>query len=559
MPNNEILNPDEHRFIFKALVIENQELAKPGELVIDIPNGIVYSKGSDGLLHSKTAELAQRLAELETSGLIDSALAFENNSKIWRLYIANNHCRLDNALKLSRNVRYYAVRGTNATGKMDYITGILNNGDIENSLVDVLPFTTDPNVAFPGEAQQGTLHTPSEVISGHSYFIDFFDADRYVISTVPCQAIYVPQLDFSLSPDKNIVAIEISSSQDMIDPATQQNVTFLYKGQSLNTVDFYVYARYSNGDRRYINHELATSRLVLDIPNDTDVDRSTVGSHFQINARYYTEEVNTGAGGAYNDQNYASIDGSRTVKIIDDVFVGVDYLMPVPLVRTIDNGTKVIKLYTFAKYKNDQFVDVTGNTRLASTNFDEESFGIIQNFTLSLGIGHAGQTFDEAGLRINMDPAFYGRWSLLDVPGSPRGQYGVPIARFDPISNPDQIRMRLQPNESSVFANAGQFADLGKIVVEGVEKIPTHFRVRSVIESGFVHTIIPVGISEFNEFTIIDTNMLSNKLAGFSTNNDGVNYPVIVEFFQYDASTNTYKWLSAMPFFTQQYMFMQIN
>jgi hypothetical protein len=557
MPNPE--KPDQHRFIFKALLIENQELAKPGELVIDIPNGIVYIKSGDGSLKSATADVVARLAELESSGLIDSALAFENNTKIWTLYVANNHCRIDNALKLSRNVRYYAVRGTNAQGKMDYITGNIVNGVVENALVDVLPFTTDPVIAFPGEAQEGILHTPSEVIDGHAYFIDFFDANRYILSTVPCQAIHIQQLDFSLSPDKNIIALEITSSQDMIDPDTQQSITFLYRGQSINTVDFYVYARYSNGDRRYINHELSTSRLVLTIPTDDEFDRDTIGNIVQISAKYYTEELNSGSEAGYNDQNFASIDGTRLVKIIEDVFVGVDYLFPIPLVRTIDGGIKVIQLHTFAKYKNNQFVDVTANTRLASTNFDEESFGINQTFRLSLGVGHAGQTFDQEGLRLNMDPMFYGKWTLLDVPGSPKGIYGAPIARFDPITNPAQIRMRLQPNEASVFNNAAAFAELGTVVVQGIPKVPTHFRVRSVLESGFVHTIVPVGISEYNEFTIIDTNILSNKLSGYAANNDGVPYPIIVEFFIWNATTQTFEWISAVPFVTQQYVFMSIN
>jgi hypothetical protein len=366
-------------------------------------------------------------------------------------------------------------------------------------------------------------------------------------------------LDFSLSPDKNIIALEISSSQDMNDPDTHQNVSFLYSGQSINTLNFYVYARYSNGDRRYINHELASSRLVLNIPEDSDVDRETVGNSFQVTARYYTEELNSGEGSGYNDQHYASIDGVRTVKIVEDVFVGVDYLFPVPVVRTMAGGVKTIKLHTFAKYKNNQFVDVTGNTRLVSSNFDEESFGIIQTFSLSLGVGHAGQTFTQEGLRLNMDVANYGRWSLLDVPGSPNGQYGVPVARFDPITNPAEIRMRLQPNEASLFANAGTFANLGKIVVNGQNVIPTHFRVRSVIESGFVHTIIPIAISEYNEFSIIDTNVLSNKLAGYASNNDNVPYPVVVDFYVKNAETQLYDWISAVPFITQQYTFVSVS
>jgi hypothetical protein len=553
------LDPDQHRFIFKALLLENQELAKVGEFVVDIANGLIYIKGADGLLHSKAAELADRMQELETSGLIDSALAFENNARLWTVYISGNHCRIDYALKLSRSVRYYAIRGINAQGQMQYITGNIVDGSIENALVDVFPFTTDPNIAFPGEAQQGVLHTPNEILDGHAYFIDLCDINRYVISTVPCQILRVPQLDFALSPDKNILALDLSSSQDMIDPDTGNDITFLYQGQSLNSIDFYVHARYSNGDRRYINHEISTSRLVVTIPTDNDIDRNTIGSTFQISARYYTEELNTGDGGGYNDLNYASIDGFRTIKVIEDIFIGIDYIFPVPVVRTMEDGVRVIKLHAFAKYQNNQFVDVSENTRLVSTNFDEESFGIIQNFSMSLGIGHAGQTFDQEGLRINMNPALYGRWMLLEVPGAPWPVHTTtPIARFDPITYPDTIRMRLQPSESQLYSNTGAFSDLGKVTVGGVVYTPTHFRVRSIIEPGFVHTIVPIPVTQFNEFTIGDTTTIRNKLAGFHTNNDGINYPVFVEFFRYNQDTEQYDWLAACPFFTQQYVFLQI-
>jgi hypothetical protein len=555
MPDNTQLDlsADQHRFVFKALKLENQALAKAGEFVVDLESGIIYVMGTDGELHSKAAEIAARLDELEQAGLIDSALAFENNAKIYTLYVTGNHCRIDTGLKLNKTIRYYAIRGVTADGQMQYMTGQLNNGNIENALVDVLPFTSDPAVAYPGEAQQGTLHTPSLVMDGHPYYIDFFDVNRVIVSTVPCQVVHVSSLDFALSPDKNIVALEISTSQDMVDDGA--DISFIYQGQSLKTLNVYVHALYSNGDRRYINHELSTSRLVLNIPEDDDVDRNTIGNTFNITARYYTEELNSGEDGAYNDQNYASIDGSRTVKVIEDVFVGVDYLFPVPVVRTQDGGVKVIKLHTFAKYANNQFVDVTSNARLSTSTFNEESFGIIQTFNMALGVGHAGQIFEETGLRLQMDAVNYGRWTLLDVPNSPNGQYGVPIARFDPISNPGQIRMRLQPSEAQLYANSAAFAQTGKVG----DVIPTHFRVRSVIESGFVHTIVPVSISEFNEFNIIDTNTVQNKLAGYAANNDGVTYPVLVDFYTYDATSQQYTWVSAVPYITQQYVFDQVS
>ena len=100
-PNSEyLLDEDKHRFVFKCLRFENAEMAMPGEFVADLATGIIYVMGSDGKLHSKAAEVAAELQSLKDAGVIQAALAYENNSEVYSLYVRNNKCRLSEMLKL---------------------------------------------------------------------------------------------------------------------------------------------------------------------------------------------------------------------------------------------------------------------------------------------------------------------------------------------------------------------------------------------------------------------------------------------------------------------------
>lgn len=556
-PNSEyLLDEDKHRFVFKALRLENAEMAHAGEFVIDISNGILYIKGEDGLLHSKAAEVGAELQALKDAGVIQSALAYENNSEVYSLYVRENKCRLSEMLKLSKNIRYYAVRGVTQSGTFQYITGNLVNGNIENVLVDVEHIITDPNMVYTGTGRQGTLHTPSEVLDGHPYFIDFFDSNRVIISTVPCQVVYTQQMDFSLAPEKNIISLSIATNQDMLDEITFDPLSFLYQGQDPASLNIYVTANYADGTSRYINHELATSRLTIELPFDADSDE--VGSEFDITAKYFTEELNTGdESSGYNDVNYASITATRKVRIVPDVYTGVKYLLPVPMVRGA-GGISEIFPKIFAFYENNSIEDVTVNSRLAIGNgFYSTAFGVSQVFDVSLGLGNGGTVYTENAIRLTMSEGNKGQWALLQVARSPITQnqnksFECCIAKFDTISNPGTIKMRLQRNFVENFVNVSAFNDLGKVMQQdGSYKVPTHFRVRSVIDSSFYYTIVPIPTSQWNLFTIEDSVDISKKLSGFSANNGNIPYPVLVEFLTYDEATQKFTNLSMHPFFTQ--------
>jgi hypothetical protein len=439
-----------------------------------------------------------------------------------------------------------------SNGDMNFITGLLVDGQVQNVLVDVLiPENTPEDLLYPGIPQEGNLHTPSAVLEGYNYFVDFYDSRRVQIATVPCQALRVESMSFALSPDKNITGIEITTNQDMVD-SVLGDIAFLYQGQALNTLNIYVYAKYANGDRRYLNQDIATSRLIVTIPDNAN--SNTVGYTFKISAKYYTEELNADVRGLYDDLNYASLDVEKVVKVIPDVYMGVRYLFPVPMVRKLDSGVKYIKLCIFAFYVDDTNSDVTSNSRLSTTTFDETQFGVTQTFDISLGVGSGGEVSTEAGVKIGMDAELLPRWTNLQVQRAPKNNYIPVIAMVDPFSDPGSIHMKIAPDALNNFLTVSEFAALGAAPDTNdiqTTVYPTHFRVRSILDTTFLHTIIPLPIDTYRDFPIVDSDHVDKKLESSVSNNANVPYPVLIEFFIKNTSTNKYKLISMYPAITQ--------
>lgn len=572
--NEYIENADKHRFIFKALLLENADKAQPGEIVIDVESGTFYVKGSDGKLHSKAADTMAKLQELDDAGILQSALAYVNNAEVYTIYKKGNKIRLDESLKLSVNVRYYAIRGTNPdTGNLEYMTGNLNNGEVENSLVDVTHDTSSANSAYTGTATVGVLHTPSAVVEGKPYYIEMYNSDRVLVSSVPAQIVEVDSLNFALTPEYNCTRIEIATSQDTMDtdPQTgeQRPISYIYRGQSLSALEIWVSAIFANGDKKLINSDLASSRLVITLPQDADTN--TVGNEFDITAKYYTEDVNIDDATDEERANYASLDATRHVKVVEDIFTEVHSLIPVPFIKKerLQSGILAdqIDLRVFAFYKDNKLEDVSRNTRLTvSSDFDANTFDTTQGFKLALGLGNSGTQFEEdVTLLMGSSPHHQFRrfaiksanWAMSET--SP--MLKTPVAQIDTRNNEFKNWMRLNANDAAsevdtYTANATQkgtlaaIKALGRATINNVVTEPTHFRVRSVIKPEFLHTPTPIDIADaVDGFEFVDTSS-EQTLDSYVTTNNGIPYPVIVEFLKFDAETGIYTRLSVVPFFT---------
>lgn len=569
-------NPDAHRIALIPLTIDNADKAKPGELVVDPSTGAAYVAQEDGTLKSLAVTTNDRLSDLEDAGIIQNALAYINNAEVYKIYKNENKVRLDEMLRLSSNMYYYAIRGTNpTTGQLEYITGNLSGGAIENSLCDINHDTSNAAIEYNGITSVGVLHTPSGVLEGRVYIIEFYDADRRLISTVPGQIVEVQSLDFSLTPEYNCTSLQIKTSQDTI--IDGEEVAYLYQGQSLQALEIWVSAIFGDGSKKLINSDLATSRLVISIPENANSDE--VGNSFLITARYYTEEVNIDGASSEELQNYASIVATKRVKVVADVFDNVKAIIPVPFVKKDpDNiNSDVIDLRLFALYEDNKLEDVTQSARVTvSSKFDNNEFVTIQQFNVQLGLGSGSYQFTETiTLQMGSSPHYQIKKYAIEhadwKASSTTPLTTTPVAQIDVMNEELKHWMRLNANaavqETDTYTpNSGQagtqsaFIALGTVTkeVDGetVTIVPTHFRVRSVINPGFLHTISPVPVANFSGFEFVDQ-VGTKTLDNFNAANNGIPYPVLVEYLTYDSDTNKYTRIAAVPFFTSLSDFVQ--
>lgn len=571
-------NGDEHRMVFLPLRLANKDKATSGELVVDVDNGVVYTKGSDNALHSLAVDVNTKLQTIEDAGLVDSALAYVNNSQVYTLYMKDSKVKLDEMLKLNKNIYYWAARGTTSDGTIQYITGTLVSGAVSNSLIDVTHDTSDSTIVYNGTALEGPLHTPSEIVDGGLYYIDFFDSNRVVVSTVPAQIRKVSSLDFSLSPDANIISLQITTNQDTtttVDGVVVRSA-FIYQGQSTESLNVYVTAVYANGDTRYLNSYIASSRLAITYPTTTVGGKtnlsSTVGDSFNITAKYYTNEKADASGNSsYSDTYYESISSSITVNVIEDVYTGVRYFVPVPIIHYITtNGVSqyVATMKYFAIYTSGSYEDISSNTRLSISNFTSTSFGVDQPITAHLGLGHSDATYYEEIFDIILTSTHYGKWDLIKLSSAAASWQDRTIAQvaalFDTTSTSNSIRMGFAGITSSSdsitkYATTAAFAAIGEgklLSTDTVNTQPTHFRVRSVINSTHMYTVDMISVEDYYDFVITEDSDTSYSLSGaVGSGNNSIPYPVLIEFYYYNSIAKTYTLLSLVPAISYAYVF----
>lgn len=549
-----IEDADKHRFIFIPLDYDNKDLAINGEIISKRSDGSIYIKDNDGNIQSKDADLQAQIDAMYAAGIVEAAVAFQNNKDIFTIYKKNNKVMLDEMLKISKNFRYWALRGVNpGTGEWIFLTGNVAPGGIENSLVDIEHDYSDPTLHYTGTALIGTLYDPLLVLDGHIYYVDFYDTNRVLRSSIPVQCIYVNTLDFALAPEENIIGLSIASSQDRVDEDTGNNICFLYQGQNINVINFYIRAHYADGSYRNINSELAISRLVLTIPEINPLDPP--GTYYEIEAKYYTEELNTGEGGEFNDLNYASITTTKQLKIYPDTYVGVKEILPVPFTRSSLIGGVPVRdmiLKSFALYVDGKIEDVSLNSRLTiGPEFDNDLFGVAMSFQIQLGLGYGTDSHIE-DIVLHMESPASGKWIKLNNETMPSGDgYLCNLAYFDDITDMGTVYMQLRDNNGAIL-DRNALLEMGRISDGGSGWInPTHFRVRSVLDTSIMHTPVPVSLDPafVNRFIIQDNNNITKTLSGYSAYNDNIPYPVLIEFIE-EVAPGDFKKISMHPFST---------
>lgn len=583
---------DKHRYVFLPLKYSNKDMAHIGELVVDEETGEIWYKKSDGELVSPSNTMRESLEKLMKSELLYQTAYNINNASIYNVYYTSNgKCRLDDAIKLSKNTRYYSIRksvdpSNNGGASNVYITGVpAENGGVANPLMDISYYTSDPSIEFSGVADIGHIAYPDSVVSGSIYYLDFYDFNRLIVTTVPCQLINVASMEFALTSEQNIVGLSISTSQNYGDEDENGPRAFINKGQDPESVNLYVYANYSDGTSRLLNSDAASGKLTITY-NYSDRDKETVintpGNEFTIEARYFFEYVSGDSNQNYVEGQYTSITKKITFVVVDAAYKPIRYLIPIPFIKKVkDEDTNTISttasIKTFAIYEDFSDADVSNDAALSFVWANGEGNG--DTFDPNLGTALRGTAYyqmspgnvmstaftitttpdaldDDPKFRITIDNlgAYYAGISNGILPSYRvmfntskfEGQLALAIVKKDNNGG-------YTPIDASVLANDGKV----KYGSTATVKTPNFFRIRSLINTTHVYTLgmLPIssmGAKEFQEnnynfFPGFDETVANNKLGNYLVGNNGLEYPVLIELFYYNPTYNTYELCSVIP------------
>lgn len=568
----EEITGDKHRYKFIPLRLKNKDFAVDGELVVDPETGDVYVAKTDPenptkvVLTSATAGLLNEIKSLRELTSASPIAAYVNNADVYKVYKSDSKVRLDEMLRLSKGVRYWALRGTNSAGNSEYLTGTIRNGSVENSLVDVVHDTTVEGVEYTGKAAEASLHTPTEVVEGKLYFIDFFDSERKLISSMSAQVIEVESLSFASTPEYNVTKIVVHATQEKDFSGTTKG--FLYKGQTVADIDLWVEAGYSDGSSRLINNQgSANPRLVFNW-STTDLSEKDVGDEITVTAKYFVGEVP-------DTINGPSIDAELTIQIVEDVFDSPKALIPVPYITKVGSSDK-LSLKTFAQYENR--IEYVGNSdKLTVQNLIENKFDAEQQITLKLRLGHGSDTFDEVlDLCLGADPHHqitkYGLTHGGDNYKSASPLTYTPVVQVDTINGNMSrwMRVNADPMVSSNVSDTytpnchqkGSVDALRTLGTVGADE-PTHIEIRSLIKPSFMYTCDgPVSLEQaVDGFVFDEPNGAVARLDAYKSDNDEIPYPVLVIFEKISTvdGERVVKTLGAVPaFISVEHDFMNI-
>lgn len=491
---------------------EDAVTPKEREMCYDESTGDIYVfKFVDGKWRkfSRTAEIQRKLDELEASGVFTSAAAFVSNRKIYRFYYdeSNGVVRIDPDLTFDSLYRYYAIRTieTSSDGSYTYITGVKGNtseaGDVTSSLVNMdlqdAESSDGKQVSVP---QVGGL--VGEVINGNSYMVEFYDANRNLVNIQAYQSIKVRTASTDLCPDTAITDMYVTTNQQNADGSI-----YLYQGQNVDELEIQTTVKYADGRRRDVSaEETYGGRLVIQGLDELDVSTITgTGDEPQyIEVVYNMVRSNTSysSNSSYNTENGALVTpASNTIKlqvpvrIVQDTYSDLESLIPVGYViwdTSLPTPQYVAKMKFFGHYSSGLISDITNIVSISGgTSYSDIAWGSSQNITVQVPYGNANQyknfTFN---IQLPADPTTSSSFSLrirtygeqsrfitYDESQTAGGSYSGKFTGFS-----------IATESGTSIVSATDLLNLNNAIYNNL--IPTHIRIRDVMDPSYVYTDI---------------------------------------------------------------------
>lgn len=459
----------------------------------------------DGLWHlkSRTKEIQDYLEQLKNSGIFTSAAAFVNNRKIYRFYFdqVNGVVRLDPELRFDPLYKYYAIReiDTDVNGGYKYVTGI-DGLDIDNNSVISSLVNMDEEVSESGDGEVVSVPQIGGIIthitSGNSYVVEFYNSSRELVNILTFQAIAVRTADFDLCPDTAVTDMYITTNQAY---DAEGDACYLYRNQNPTALEIETRLKYADGRTRSVSfEETVGGRLSIvglsEINTDSITGANDDPQEFEIvyqlvrsNASLPNSSTSTETGAILSP---SSLTISKRVKvyIIEDVYNDLVKLIPAAYIKQISIGNYEIALKYFGQYSNGAVNDITNIVKLKDgSTFVKNSFGVTQTLIVQVPYGNAGElkeftfslfapepTNDNKKVIINgLDT----RYITFDQTSTGGGIYSGKFTGFKAFSETS--------GQYSVIDYATMIASMGYL-----DHVPTHIRVRDVIDPTYVYTDI---------------------------------------------------------------------
>lgn len=323
------------RYAFIPLEKEKQDIALPGEIVVDRKTGDYYVVDENGELRSRTSNI-ENLIDItirNNSANIVGDL-YNDQRKSYRLFFDDHVARLDRSLTLPIGAYFFLIH------------------DMVDSTIIYTPklckITDDAPIV-------GSL------INNHLYWVTFYNVDGDALTTnkfVAKRAHSV--ISDGIDRDKLLERIEIETAKD-----------FVYVGESWRELYCRVYAYYADQSRKDVT---GTNGLILEKP-----DLSTVGQKI-IKAVYYNMD----------DQRFAETTKQIIVKEDDDIFL--EFFKVFPQILISNKGDKSIVLNIIGHYSDGDERDITH--RSVVSNFNENLFNEEQVIDITTDIGMSHYTED---------------------------------------------------------------------------------------------------------------------------------------------------------------------
>lgn len=429
-----------------------------------------------------TVDILEKLQNLEDTAVFSNARAFIQNRKVYRFFFDNvrKTVRLDPELRFDSGCRYYRIREatTNTLGIFRYVTGMVDSvGTVISQFVDMEQVVENGSTLTKSKVGGLTV----TLIDATPYVVEFYDAERRMVNSIPFESVAVKVQDIDLTSDNAIVGLIVSTNRAF----NQDGDVFFYQGEPVNNLEYRVYLKYANGKLRDVTYEQREGgRLqITGLASISTAALTGAGTPQKFTVKYFMVRDNAGltpgetAEGAIINDIDLTISRDINVHVVDDVYDVVDYITPAAFIIGDEvAGTAQIALRIFAHYVSGANRDITSICTISGFTSGQSAIGgPTQSIIVNVPQGH-GSSFKTFNFTVTTVSGQ--KFCLIN---SETAVWRLQTSSETSLFN--LIIPGVSDNSTFIKNSFGWSNDL-----ETITKEVTHYRIRHVTDSKYVYT-----------------------------------------------------------------------